>query len=218
MSDKGQELIDLIVAMDTPGAVDLVTQMLDEGTDPFKILALCRSAMDIVGQKFEEGEFFVPELILSGDTLEQISALVKPLLTDTGGGPARAKHGRVLIGTVSGDLHDIGNNIVTFMMDVNGFEVKDLGVDVPQSKFVETIREFKPDVVGLSGFLTLAYDSMKSTIDAISEAGLRDQVKVMIGGGQVDDTILKFTRADAFGLNAMEAVRLCRDWMGVTEA
>ena len=171
--------------------------------------------MDIVGRKFEDGEFFVPELILSGDTLEQISALVKPRLTETGGGSAK-KHGRVLIGTVSGDLHDIGKNIVTFMLDVNNFEVLDIGIDVPVSKFLETIREFKPDVVGLSGFLTLAYDSMKTTIDAVKEAGLRDQIKVMIGGGQVDEVVLKYTRADAFGLNAMDAVRLCREWMGVT--
>ena len=215
MSDKGEELIARIVDMDTPGAVDLAAKMLDEGTDPFRILALCRSAMDIVGRKFEEGEFFVPELILSGDTLERISALVKPRLADTGDGPAK-KHGRVLIGTVAGDLHDIGKNIVTFMLDVNNFEVMDIGIDVPVSKFVETIREFKPDVVGLSGFLTLAYDSMKTTIDAIKEAGLRDRIKVMIGGGQVDEVVLKYTRADAFGLNAMDAVRLCREWMGVT--
>ena len=217
MSDRGEELIELIVAMDTDGAVDLVAKMLEEGTDPDRILTLCRSAMDIVGQKFQDGEFFVPELILSGDTLERISAMLKPLLVAKGGGAGQSKHGKVLLGTVEGDLHDIGKNIVGFMLDVNGFEVLDLGIDVPASKFVETTRTFKPDVVALSGFLTLAFDSMKSTIDAIAEAGLRDNIKVMVGGGQVDETVRKYTRADAFGLNAMDAVKQCREWMGVAQ-
>lgn len=218
MSDRGEELINLIVAMDTDGAVSLAGKMVREGTDPFQILSLCRSAMDIVGQKFQDGEFFVPELILSGDTLAQISALLKPLLVEREGGSGQSKHGKVLLGTVEGDLHDIGKNIVGFMLDVNGFEVMDLGIDVPASTFVETTRTFKPNVIALSGFLTLAFDAMKSTIDAISDAGLRDQVKVMIGGGQVDETVMKYTRADAFGHNAMEAVKQCREWMGVAQA
>jgi methanogenic corrinoid protein MtbC1 len=119
----------------------------------------------------------------------------------------------VLIGTVHGDLHDIGKNIVTFMLDINGYEVRDLGIDVPADKFIEAIREFRPSVVGLSGFLTLAFDSMKETIVAIGAAGLRDGLKIMIGGGQVDETVRGYTGADAFGNNAMAAVSLCRDWI-----
>ena len=216
MSNKEQQLIDFIVGMDADEAIALTSELLDEGTEPLAILDICRSAMDIVGKNFEEGEFFIPELILAGDTLEHISALVKPLIK-AAPGTEKVTHGTVLIGTVAGDLHDIGKNIVTFMLDVNSFDVKDIGIDVPKAEFVEAIREFKPAVVGLSGFLTLAYDSMKDTVEAIDEAGLRDQVKIMIGGGQIDDVIRKYTGADAFGLHAMEAVRQCKEWMGVAE-
>lgn len=216
MSDNEQKLIDLIVGMKSPEAIELTKVMIDEGTDPNVILEICRKAMDTVGQKFEAGEYFVPELILSGDMLEKISELVKPLLKDQEGGEQKT-HGKVLIGTVAGDLHDIGKNIVTFMLDVNGFEVKDIGIDVPVATFVKEVQDFQPKVVGLSGFLTLAYDAMKETVEAFQEAGIRDDFKVMIGGGQVDQVICDYTGADAFGLNAMHAVKFCKEWFGVTD-
>jgi 5-methyltetrahydrofolate--homocysteine methyltransferase len=115
---------------------------------------------------------------------------------------------------VAGDIHDIGKNIVTFMLDVNGFEVHDLGIDVPASKFVTAIEELEPEVVGLSGFLTLAFDSMRDTVAAIETAGLRHKVKIMIGGGQVTDKIREYTGADAYGDDAMAAVALARAWTG----
>ena len=118
------------------------------------------------------------------------------------------------MGTVEGDIHDIGKNIVTFMLDVNGFDVLDLGVDVSSQKYVEAIRDFQPQVVGLSGFLTLAFDTMKETIEAIQAAGLRDQVKIMVGGGQMDDQVRAYTGADAYGRDAMAAVKLAKDWIG----
>jgi 5-methyltetrahydrofolate--homocysteine methyltransferase len=146
--------------------------------------------------------------------LETIGTIAKPLIKQgTGGEPQRLA--RVLIGTVHGDLHDIGKNIVTFMLDINGFEVKDIGVDVPVATFIDEITDFKPQVVGLSGFLTLAFDSMKETIDAIAGAGLRDGMKIMIGGGQIDETVRAYTGADAFGNSAVDAVSLCKDWAGV---
>jgi len=115
---------------------------------------------------------------------------------------------------VAGDIHDIGKDLVTFMLDVSGFEVFDLGIDVPVQKFVDAIKETGSTVVGLSGFLTLAFDSMKETVDAIKEAGLRDDVKIMIGGGQMDEQVRDFAGADAFGKNAMEAVKLAQGWIG----
>ena len=147
--------------------------LLEEGDDPLRVLELCRDAMDIVGKRFEEGEYFLPELVLAGEMLETIGAIAKPLIKQAPGERGE-KLGRVLIGTVHGDLHDIGKNIVTFMLDINGFEVKDIGIDVPVEKFIEEINDFKPDVVGLSGFLTLAFDSMKETIAAFEQAGMRD--------------------------------------------
>src|SRR5208282_4813435 len=134
------------------------------------------------------------------------------LLATKGTGPAKSA-GTVVIGTVHGDLHDIGKNIVCFMLEVNGYKVIDLGIDVPVEKFVDTVRESNPLVLGLSGFLTLAFDSMKETIDALAKAGLRDKLKIMIGGGQIDDAVRVYTGADAFGRNAMAAVTLCRQWI-----
>jgi 5-methyltetrahydrofolate--homocysteine methyltransferase len=115
------------------------------------------------------------------------------------------------MGTVQGDIHDIAKDIVVFMLDLNGFEVTDLGVDVPPAKFVETVQETGAKIVGLSGFLTLAYDPMKETVAALKEAGFED-VKVMIGGGQVDENIRQYTGADAYGKDAMAAVALAKDW------
>jgi 5-methyltetrahydrofolate--homocysteine methyltransferase len=120
----------------------------------------------------------------------------------------------VIIGTVEGDIHDIGKNIVTFMLDVNGFEVHDLGIDVPVQRFIDAIKEIQPEVVGLSGFLTLAFDSMKKTIEAIQNVGLRNKVKIMIGGGQIDERVRDYTGADAYGLDAVAAVSLCKKWIG----
>jgi 5-methyltetrahydrofolate--homocysteine methyltransferase len=127
---------------------------------------------------------------------------------------AQKKLGRVVIGTVKGDIHDIGKNIVTFLLDANGFEVRDLGVDVSPLKFVEAIRDFRPQVVGLSGFLTLAFDAMKETVEAIKAAGLRDGVKIMIGGGQVNNKIQEYAGADAYGKDAVTGVSLAKKWVG----
>ena len=212
MSDGEKQLVEAIADMREDEAMALARSMLEGGTDPFRVLELCREAMETVGGRFQAGEYFLPELILAGEMLEKIGAMAKPLIEGKSGGAVK-RLGRVLIGTVHGDLHDIGKNIVTFMLDINGYEVKDIGIDVPANKFIEAIREFRPSVVGLSGFLTLAFDSMKETIAAIASAGLRDQVKIMIGGGQVDEMVRGYTGADAFGNNAMAAVSLCRGWI-----
>jgi 5-methyltetrahydrofolate--homocysteine methyltransferase len=213
MKENEQRLLDAIADMREDEALALAKAMLDAGDDPLRVLELCRNAMETVGKRFQDGEYFLPELILAGEMLERIGEMAKPLI-QSGGGAAVKKHGRVLIGTVHGDLHDIGKNIVTFMLDINGYEVKDIGIDVPVERFVEEIRAFQPSVVGLSGFLTLAFDSMKETIDAIAKAGMRENLKIMIGGGQVDETVRKYTGADAYGNNAMAAVTLCRGWIG----
>jgi 5-methyltetrahydrofolate--homocysteine methyltransferase len=164
--------------------------------------------MGIIGQRFESGECFIPELILAGEMLTQISALIKPRLQQNG---QSKKIGKVVLGTVEGDIHDIAKDIVGFMLDVNGFEVTDLGVDVPPAKFVEAVKQTGAKVVGLSGFLTLAFDPMKFTVQALKEAGLSD-VKVMIGGGQIDENIRQYTGADAYGKDAMAAVALAKRW------
>jgi methanogenic corrinoid protein MtbC1 len=214
-TEQEKNLVDWLSDMNEDDAFALAKKMLlEEGANPLRVLELCREAMDIVGKRFEQGEYFLPELVLAGEMLENIGAIAKPLIKQAPGEEPK-KLAKVLIGTVHGDLHDIGKNIVTFMLDINGFEVKDIGIDVPIKTFIDEINQFKPDVVGLSGFLTLAFDSMKETIAAIQDAGLRDKMKIMIGGGQVDETVRNYTGADAFGTNAIDAVSLCKNWMGV---
>ncbi len=211
MSRK-QQLIDAIASMEEDQALAVARQMLDDGEEPQAILDACKDAMAVVGQRYEQGEYFLPELVIAGDMLATIGAVVKPhMQVQTAGA---AKQGTVVIGTVQGDIHDIGKDIVGFMLDVNGFEVVDLGVDVPASEFVAKIAEVKPQVVGLSGFLTLAFDQMKATVDAIRAAGLRDQVKIMIGGAIMDETVRTYIGADAYGSDATAAVRLAQGWTG----
>jgi methanogenic corrinoid protein MtbC1 len=207
-----KELVNAIAEMREQDALELARKMVEGGSDPMEILDSAREAMVMVGQRYEQGTYFLPELILSGVMLNQIAEIVKPKLAKA---PSVERHGKVLIGTVAGDIHDIGKDIVVFMLDVNGFDVLDLGIDVPAEKFVEAIKDFEPQVVGLSGFLTLAFDSMKDTVEAMKKAGLRDKVKVMIGGGQMSDEIKKYTGADAYGKDAMAGVSLAKEWAGV---
>ena len=212
MNEKEQQLVEALSDMREEEALALAKSMLEGGHNPGRVLELCREAMDIVGKRFEKQEYFLPELVLAGEMLETIGAIAKPLIVESSGGEAK-KHGRVLVGTVHGDLHDIGKNIVTFMLDINGYEVRDIGIDVPVQKFIDEIKDFKPSVVALSGFLTLAFDSMKETVEAIEKEGLRKSLKIMIGGGQVDEAVRNYTGADAYGSNAVAAVTLCRQWL-----
>jgi len=187
--------------------------MLAEGTDAQEILSACQKAMQEVGKRFEEGVYFIPELVYGGEIVRKITELIKPKLA--GSGLETEKMGKAVIGTVAGDIHDIGKNIVSFMLDINGFEVYDLGVDVPPEKFVEKIKEVNPEVVGLSGFLTAAFDSMKETVEAVKAAGYRDTVKIMIGGSTVTEEVKDYAGADVFGEDAVEAVNLAKRWVGV---
>jgi methanogenic corrinoid protein MtbC1 len=206
-----KELVNAIAEMREEEALRLAKEMVEGGSDAMAILGAAREAMDIVGQRYEEENYFLPELILAGVMLEQITDMVKPELAKA----AEVESlGKVVMGTVEGDIHDIGKDIVVFMLDVNGFEVLDLGVDVPPQKFVEAIKDFEPQVVGLSGFLNLAYDAMKDTVEAITKAGLRDKVRIMIGGGPMSDMIQEYAGADAYGQDAMAGVSLAKEWVG----
>ena len=204
------DLVGALADLREEEALALVQTRLDAGDDPLAIFDDARRAMEVVGERFAASEYFIPELVYAGEILKEISALVKPRLES---GADVARLGKVVIGTVAGDIHDIGKDIVVFMLDVNGFDVLDLGVDVPAERFVTTIEESGSTVVGLSGFLTLAFQSMKDTIAAIEQAGLRDRVKIMIGGGPIDEQVRSFTGADAFGTDAMAAVDLAKGWI-----
>ena len=206
-----ESLIHALVEMQEAEALQKAKQLLDEGTDPMSILGACSKAMETVGKRFEQGEYFLPHLIMAGVMLKQISETIKPLIEEE---KTEAGRGRVLMGTVKGDIHDIGKNMVIFLLEVNGFKVRDIGIDQPLENFVEAIREFRPQVVGMSGLLTLAFESMKETVQAIEEAGLRDKVRIMIGGAQVTEQVKNYTGADAFGPDALAGVRLTKKWIG----
>jgi methanogenic corrinoid protein MtbC1 len=206
-----ERLVEAIVKMDEDEAMTAAKELLGKGDDPLKILEQCRKAVEIVGAQFEKGECFLPELMMAGHMLGEISNLVRPVLSK---GLEVKRIGKILMGTVEGDVHDIGKNIVTFLLDANGFEVMDIGVDIPPEKFVEAIKSFSPQVVGLSGLLTIAYDSMKKTVEAVKGAGLRDKVKIMIGGGQMSDKVKEYAGADAYAKDAMAGVVLAKQWIG----
>ena len=205
------ELTKAIADLEESEALRITREKLDRGEEPHLILEEGKNGMEIVGKRFSDGTYFLPELIFSAEILKEITEIIKPKLKKD---VQAERLGKAIIGTVAGDIHDIGKDIVVFMLDVSGFEVYDLGVDVPPQKFIEKIKETNAPIVGLSGFLTLAFDSMKETVDAIKAAGLRDKVKIMIGGGQVDDKIRAYTGADAYGRDAMTGVLLAQDWLG----
>jgi 5-methyltetrahydrofolate--homocysteine methyltransferase len=208
-----KDLVTALADLKEQEALKIVEERLAAKEDPLKILDDTKKAMEIVGKRFAASEYFVPDLVYSGEILKEITELVKPKMTKAAGAK---KLGKVVFGTVAGDIHDIGKDIVVFMLDVNGFEVYDLGIDVPVQKFVDKIKETGAPIVGLSGFLTLAFDSMKQTVDAIKAAGLRDKVKVMIGGGQITEEVKKYTGADAYGRDAMAGVTLAKKWIGAS--
>jgi methanogenic corrinoid protein MtbC1 len=207
------QLVEAMANMQEDEALRIVDELLAKGEDPGKILDLASEAMQVVGTRYQEGTYFLPELIMSGEMLRKIGEVLKPLLaaktTET------KKLGVVVLGTVRGDIHDIGKDIVGFMLEVNGFTVHDLGIDQPEEVFVKAVKEHKPQVLALSGFLSVAFDSMKSTIEQVEAAGLRPGLKIIIGGGQMDDTVRKYTGADAFGMDAMEAVAFAKEAVGV---
>jgi methanogenic corrinoid protein MtbC1 len=205
-----ERLVEAIADVREDEALELAKKLLDSGSDPAVALEACREAMAIVGKRYEEGEYFLPHLIIAGDILKAIGELVKPRMK---GAAAARKAGKVVIGTVAGDIHDIGKDVVAFMLEGNEFEVHDLGVDVPPEKFVEAIRAGRPGIVGMSGFLTLAFDQMKATVEAIRAAGLRDDVRIMIGGAPMDDAVARYVGADAYGRDATAAVRLAKAWV-----
>lgn len=188
-----------------------VQDALDEGVSAAEILNSMSDAMEEVGAKFQNGEIFVPEMLVAAKTMQRGVGVLKPLLA----GEEGAKYGKFIIGTVAGDLHDIGKNLVALMVESAGFEIVDLGVDVPAEKFVEAIKE-NPDckVVGVSALLTTTMEAMRTTVQAITDAGLRDQVKIMVGGAPITQAFADEIGADAYTTDAGSAAEKARELAG----
>lgn len=207
-----QDLVNAVAEMMETEAIALTKKYLDEGKSPMQILDAYKDALGIIGKRFEEGIYFVPELIMSGEMMRAASELLKPLMTGAESGTEEKRIGKFLLGTVEGDIHDIGKDIVHMLMDLNGFEVRDLGVDVPAQRFWDEYKDFQPDIIGMSGLLTLAYESMKQVVDGLKEMGVRDKVKIIIGGGQVDEHAGKYVEADAWVTDAVAGVKYALEW------
>jgi len=189
-------------------ALQLVREALQQNIAPGDVLKACQEGMNEVGTRFEAQDYFISDLTMSAEIFKQISEVLGPQLK-AGGSKST---GKVVFGTVKGDIHDIGKNIVVNMMKAAGLEVLDVGVDVPAERFVEALKETGAPVLGMSGLLTLAFDSMKETIQAVEAAGLRHKVKIMVGGAPVDARACRAVGADDWGADAQAAVRLSKQW------
>jgi 5-methyltetrahydrofolate--homocysteine methyltransferase len=211
MDDKLQTIYLAIVDGDQDAAQEAIRSALDGGLKPAQILSEAMiPAMGEVGRLFESGECFVPEMLIAARAMQSGLSILKPLLKE---GDVQSA-GRIVMGTVKGDLHDIGKNLVVIMLEGSGFEIHDLGVDVPADKFVQAVRDQKPDIVGLSALLTTTMPAMKTTIDALESAGLRSQVKVMVGGAPITEAFADSIGADGFAPDASRAVTLARSLVG----
>ncbi len=197
-----------LAELDAGSTRRLVEEALGAGCDALEVVERgLRPGMEEVGNRFERGEYFLPELIVAADIFNSVmGSLLLPLIESRQVG---SRVGRVVIGTVRGDIHDIGKNLVAVMLRVNGFEVIDLGVDVPPEKFVEAVRTYKPDILGMSAMLTTTMLEMKNVIDALKSAGVRDRVKVIVGGAPVTEEFAREIGADAYARDAVEAVEKC---------
>ena len=208
--NKRSDLYDAILKGDAATVVSGTEKLLAQGVGAPEILnGHMIPALGHIGQRFEAGELFIPELLISARAMKAGLALLRPLLAQSTG----VNQGRVVIGTVKGDLHDIGKNIVSSMLEGGGFEVTDLGTDVSPEKFVEAIRERKAEIVGMSALLTTTMLSMRATIEALKAAGLRNQVKVMVGGAPVTQSFADQVGADGYSNNANGALALARSWV-----
>jgi len=201
-----EELSDLILNFKRDAVLETVERRLGAGENPLRILDDCRRGMTLVGERFQEGDFFLAELVLSAEIFKEVTAVIEPRLSRAKSARTR---GRVLIGTLQGDIHELGKNILITMLRVHGFEVHDLGVDVPPSAVVEKVKALKPQVVGFSALITTAFPSMKEAVALIQEAGLRDSVKVIIGGGVTTAGVRDYVGADFQTTDAMEGVAYC---------
>jgi methanogenic corrinoid protein MtbC1 len=211
-------MIDVAKLKQTVGELDedSVNEMLDQflasnpsDDDAREVVEACQRGMEIVGDNFEKGEYFVGDLIFAGELLSASIEKLKPFL---GSGNSETR-GTIVLGTVAGDIHDIGKNIFRGMAEAAGFKVVDIGIDQPPDIFVKAIKENNPKVVGFSGVLTLSIDSMKRTVETLRDAGLRDSVKIIIGGNAVNQEACVYVGADAWSKNAAEAVKACGSWV-----
>ena len=205
------ELFETVVELDEQKAYDLVKQLLEDNSDPKEIIDVLRKAVEVIGEKFNKKEYFLTELVMAGEIFQLSAKILEPALKKDA--VKEKSKGVVVVGTVKGDVHDIGKNIFVTLLKSAGFEVYDLGVDIPPQDFINKVKETNADVVGYSGLLTIALKTMKETTEALKSEGLRDKVKIIIGGLPTDEMWMKEAGADAFTDNAFEGVKIVKKWL-----
>lgn len=201
------QLADALADLKEDEVKAIIEQRIAAGVDPMSLVDECRRGMDTVGERYRAKEYFLSELIISGEIFKEAMLVIEPLLAAQ---QERATAVRVVLGTVKGDIHSIGKDIVGTLLKGSGFEVYDLGVDVPPQKFVEKLTETRATLMAMSGLITPAFESMRLTVDAVRESGLRDKVKIIVGGGIVTQRVMEYVGADAFSDDAAEGVEICR--------
>jgi len=208
---KFEEIAEAVISGEVEKVGELAQDLVDEGVKPSEIIKEGLVAgMDVVGARFKANEMFVPEVLISAKSMHAGMDVVKPLLAEGESSSA----GTVVIGTVEGDLHDIGKNLVAMMLEGAGFEVVDLGVDLSAEEFVDAVKEHSPEVLGLSALLTTTMPAMQNTIEALEEAGVRDQVKIMVGGAPVTEDFANEIGADAYASDGSASTELAREFVG----
>ncbi|NLE43201.1 MAG: cobalamin-binding protein [Chloroflexi bacterium] len=206
------ELSDTMAALDHDAVLSLVKTGLEAGHDPLQLVEEARKGMELVGEEFDKGNYFLMELMWAAEIFKDAMALISPRIRELYG--ASEAKGTIVMGTVKGDVHELGKNIVKNLLECAGYEVIDLGVDVPKAAFVESIKQHAPQVVGMSALLTAAIDEVNRTVEAIEEAGLRDGVKIIVGGGIVGEVKRSNLNVDHATANANEGVRIIEEWIG----
>ena len=205
---KYEEIKNAMQDLEEDELMMLMQEVAESGEDAMEAVKACQEGMEEVGKLFEDGEYFVGDLIYAGEILTNAIEVIKPLLSEGDSGSA----GRLILCTVKDDLHDIGKNIVKSLLEAGGFEVLDLGIDTPAEKIVETAKAEGISIIALSGVLTLALDSMKATVDAFADAGMRGDVKIIVGGAPVNEKAAEVIGADAWANSPQKTVSVCQSW------
>lgn len=201
-----KKLVEAMAELDEDLVIAEVKKLIDRNIPVLKIVGYLQEGIVIVGKRFEEKKYFMSELIISGEIFKEVSKILGETIPY-----GTSKYGIFVIGTIYGDIHDVGKNIVNTFMSSNDFEVVDLGVDVPPEKFIEAIKQYKPKVVGISCLLTNCFDNVKECIQAIEDAGLRKEIKILVGGGPVDEDTCKYVGADVVCKTAQQTVEYCKE-------
>ncbi len=209
INKSDQNLVQLLADLEEEAVLEIVRNRMQAGDDLMQILEECNEGMQLVGTRYEQGEYYIAGLIMSGEIFREVVEMIQPLLirkTD------RASSGRILVGTVSGDIHDIGKNMLGMLLTCYGFTVIDLGVDVPPAEFAAKAVESRPDIVGLSGLITASFEMMRETILVLREQAEKHKLAfpILIGGGMIDDQVCQYVGADYWQKDAMAGVRLCQ--------